>query len=164
MASYTIELGTILRMVHASPEDNWEAGWGTIGLACYPIYDEAHRGALNGRIIRHYFLREIGMETHEMFAYYMDEANAAVVAAPAELVLVEPADGSLRDELAVLPFEVSSGVRFDVCAVGCTGTGEDAVEVRIGEVAVDDAGWQGRGVRCLWEDETGEGDGQCGDQ
>lgn len=81
MASYTIELGTILRMVHASPEDNWETGWGTIGLACYPIYDEAHRGALNGRIIRHYFLREIGVETPEMFAYYMDEAMRLIMPA-----------------------------------------------------------------------------------
>lgn len=81
MASYTIELGTILRMVHASPDDNWKAGWGTIGLACYPIYDEAHRGALNGRIIRHYFLREIGVETPEMFAYHMDEAMRLIMPA-----------------------------------------------------------------------------------
>lgn len=81
MASYTIELGTILRMVHATPEDNWEAGWPTIGLACYPIYDESHRGALNGRIIRHYFLREIGVETPEMFAYFMDEAMRHIMPA-----------------------------------------------------------------------------------
>lgn len=81
MASYTIELGTILRMVHASPEDNWQAGWDTIGLSCYPIYDEAHRGELNGRLIRHYFLREIGVETPEMFAYYMDEAMRLIMPA-----------------------------------------------------------------------------------
>lgn len=81
MASYTIELGTILRMVHASPEDNWEAGWSAIGLSCYPIYDEGHRGALNGRLIRHYFLREIGVETPEMFAYFMDEAMRLIMPA-----------------------------------------------------------------------------------
>lgn len=81
MASYTIELGTILRMVHATPEDNWEAGWDTVGLACYPIYDESHRGELNGRLIRHYFLREIGVETPEMFAYFMDEAMRLIMPA-----------------------------------------------------------------------------------
>ena len=81
MASYTIELGTILRMVHATPEDNWRAGWDTIGLSCYPIYDEEHRAALNGRLIRHYFLREIGVETPEMFAYYMDEAMRLIMPA-----------------------------------------------------------------------------------
>lgn len=81
MASYTIELGAILRMVHASPEDDWKAGWATIGLACYPIYDEAHRAALNGRLIRHYFLREIGVETPEMFACFMDEAMRLIMPA-----------------------------------------------------------------------------------
>lgn len=81
MANYTIELGTILRLVHASPEDDWKAGWETVGLACYPIYDEEHRATLNGRLIRHYFLREIGVETPEMFAYFMDEAMRLIMPA-----------------------------------------------------------------------------------
>ena len=81
MANYTIELGTILRLVHASPADDWRAGWETVGLACYPIYDEEHRATLNGRVIRHYFLREIGVETPEMFAYFMDEAMHLIMPA-----------------------------------------------------------------------------------
>ena len=81
MANYTIELGTILRLVHASPADDWRAGWETVGLACYPIYDEEHRATLNGRLIRHYFLREIGVETPEMFAYFMDEAMRLIMPA-----------------------------------------------------------------------------------
>lgn len=81
MANYTTELGTILRLVHASPADDWRAGWEAVGLACYPIYDEEHRATLNGRLIRHYFLREIGVETPEMFAYYMDEAMRLIMPA-----------------------------------------------------------------------------------
>lgn len=81
MASYTIELGTVCRLLHAGPSDNWAAAWDTIGLSGYPIYDETHRGELNGRIIRHYYLREIGVETVEMFGYYVDEAMRLIMPA-----------------------------------------------------------------------------------
>lgn len=81
MSSYTIELGTVCRLLHAGPSDNWAAAWDAIGLSGYPIYDEAHRAELNGRIIRHYYLREIGAETVEMFGYYMDEAMRLIMPA-----------------------------------------------------------------------------------
>ena len=81
MASYTIELGTVCRLLHAGPSDNWAAAWDAIGLSGYPIYDEAHRAELNGRIIRHYYLREIGVETVEMFGYYVDEAMRLIMPA-----------------------------------------------------------------------------------
>jgi len=38
-----------------------------IGLTSYPIFDEAHRVVLNGKIIQHFWNREIGMETISMF-------------------------------------------------------------------------------------------------
>lgn len=44
---------------------------GDIGLAYYPIFDETYRPALNGRIVDHYYNREIGMETIEMFQLAM---------------------------------------------------------------------------------------------
>lgn len=81
MASYTIELGTVCRMLGATPSDGWRAAWPSIGLENYPIYDEGHRAELNGRLIRHYFLREIGVETVEMFAYYMDDAMRTIMPA-----------------------------------------------------------------------------------
>ena len=81
MSSYTIELGTVCRLLHAGPSDNWAAAWDTIGLSGYPIYDEAHRAELNGRIIRHYYLHEIGVETVEMFGYYVDEAMRLIMPA-----------------------------------------------------------------------------------
>ena len=81
MSSYTIELGTVCRLLHAGPSDNWAAAWDAIGLSGYPIYDETHRAELNGRIIRHYYLREIGVETVEMFGYYVDEAMRLIMPA-----------------------------------------------------------------------------------
>ena len=81
MASYTIELGTVCRLLHAGPSDDWAAAWDAIGLSGYPIYDEAHRAELNGRIIRHYYLREIGVETVEMFGYCVDEAMRLIMPA-----------------------------------------------------------------------------------
>jgi len=44
---------------------------GDIGLAHYPIYDENYRPHLNGLIIDHYWNREIGMETIDMFQLVM---------------------------------------------------------------------------------------------
>ena len=52
-------------------EDNWPRVYGIIGLDDYPIYDEAHRSVLNGKIIRRYYMREIGFETLGRFAWGM---------------------------------------------------------------------------------------------
>lgn len=38
-----------------------------IALSDYPIFDEAHREELNTRIIDHYYMREIGFETIDIF-------------------------------------------------------------------------------------------------
>lgn len=52
-------------------EDSWPHAYGIIGLDDYPVYDEAHRGVLNGKIIRRYYMREIGFETLGQFAWNM---------------------------------------------------------------------------------------------
>lgn len=40
---------------------------GDIGLGQYPIFQEPYRAGLNGKIIDHFYNREIGQETIEMF-------------------------------------------------------------------------------------------------
>lgn len=57
MADFTIELRNVVDMVGA---DN-------IGLSDYPIFDEQYREFLNAKIIDHYYYREIGLETVDMF-------------------------------------------------------------------------------------------------
>lgn len=57
MADFTIELRHVVERVGA---DN-------IGLSDYPIFDEQYREFLNAKIIDHYYYREIGLETVDMF-------------------------------------------------------------------------------------------------
>ena len=52
-------------------ESNWPKIYNRLGLDDYPIFDETHREVLNNKIIRHYFMREIGLETLELFRYFM---------------------------------------------------------------------------------------------
>lgn len=52
-------------------EPNWPKIYNRLGLDDYPIFDESHRVVLNNKIIRHYFMREIGLETLELFRYFM---------------------------------------------------------------------------------------------
>lgn len=44
---------------------------GNIGIQHYPIFDEAYRDHLTGRIVDHYLNREIGVETVDMFQLAM---------------------------------------------------------------------------------------------
>ena len=64
-ADYTIELGTLIAMgydtdekLHLSPD-------------YYPIFNEQHRAELNEKIIRHYLMREISVETPQAFAFLL---------------------------------------------------------------------------------------------
>lgn len=59
-ATFTVTLGSLI-----------DRGY-DVGLSTYPLFDEEYRPTLNGKIIRHYFYREIGQETPALFAYYMD--------------------------------------------------------------------------------------------
>lgn len=61
MSNYTIELGELIR-----------SGF-DIGLKNYPLYDEKHREELNRKIINHYFLREIGLETPHLFSLKLNQ-------------------------------------------------------------------------------------------
>lgn len=57
MADFTIELRNVVDMVGAEH----------IGLSDYPLFDEQYREFLNAKIIDHYYYREIGLETVDMF-------------------------------------------------------------------------------------------------
>nr|DAP50274.1 MAG TPA: Lower collar protein [Caudoviricetes sp.] len=65
MADYTLTLGNLIEMgfdtdekLHLSPQ-------------YYPIFDESYRAKLNEKIVAHYALREIGLETPQMFVFYL---------------------------------------------------------------------------------------------
>lgn len=50
-------------------EQNWPRVYGFLGLDDYPIYEESHRKTLNDKIIRRYYMREIGFETMGLFVW-----------------------------------------------------------------------------------------------
>lgn len=60
MSKYTTELRYLI-----------ESGF-DIGLKDYPIFDENYREPLNRKIINHYYFREIGFETAELFKRYLN--------------------------------------------------------------------------------------------
>lgn len=60
MAVYTVQLKTLI-------ENHFD-----IGLKDYPIFDENYRNILNEKIINHYLFNEIGMETAELFKFYLN--------------------------------------------------------------------------------------------
>lgn len=45
---------------------------GDIGLSHYPLFDEDYREQLNGKIVRHYWNVEIGVETPELFKFNLE--------------------------------------------------------------------------------------------
>lgn len=67
MSKYTTELRYLI-------ENNFD-----IGLKTYPIFDENYREVLNTKIINHYFFREIGMETAELFKRYLNTTMCEIM-------------------------------------------------------------------------------------
>lgn len=65
MADYTLTLGNLI-----------DRGFDTderlhLSARYYPIFDESYRAGLNEKIVSHYALREIGVETPQMFVFYL---------------------------------------------------------------------------------------------
>ena len=67
MSKYTTELRYLI-------ESNFD-----IGLDDYPIFDESYRELLNQKIINHYYFREIGMETAELFKRYLNQTMREIM-------------------------------------------------------------------------------------
>ena len=74
-AGYTLRLIDVIEMsggtVERMPNGIAKMNGGDIGLWNYPIFDEAYRDRLNGIIIDHFWLDEIGKETISQFQFGM---------------------------------------------------------------------------------------------
>jgi hypothetical protein len=64
-ASFTIRLVDVLEL----EKDNGNGH--KIGLAEYPIFDPDYREGLNRKIIQHFYMQEIGVETISLFTYFL---------------------------------------------------------------------------------------------
>lgn len=76
MSQFTTELRNVVNQTLDDAnlprsEANWYAAYKIIGLDDYPIFDEAYRQTLNDKIIRHYWMREIGGETVALFRMFL---------------------------------------------------------------------------------------------
>ena len=60
MSTYTTELRFLV-------ENHFD-----LNLKDYPIFDENYRYVLNDKIIKHFYFREIGVETAELFKFYLN--------------------------------------------------------------------------------------------
>lgn len=58
-----------------------------LGLDEYPIFDEAYRAPLNAMIIEHFFFREIGLETPELFKRFLNRKMNEIMPAYNQLLL-----------------------------------------------------------------------------
>lgn len=76
MSQFTTELRNIVNQTLDSAgvprtEENWPRAYAMIGLDDYPIFQEAYRSTLNDKIIRRYWVREIGGETVALFRMFL---------------------------------------------------------------------------------------------
>lgn len=76
MSQFTTELRNIVSQTLDSAgvprtEENWPRAYAMIGLDDYPIFQEAYRSTLNDKIIRRYWMREIGGETVALFRMFL---------------------------------------------------------------------------------------------
>ncbi len=62
MSTFTIQLNELV-------EDGFDLG---LGESDYPIFDESYRPLLNRKIIDHYAMYEIGLETESMFKFALN--------------------------------------------------------------------------------------------
>lgn len=74
MSAITTPLKNAIKMLGAEAKiiNGLMVVTGDIGLSHYPIFDEAYRPLLNGKIVRHYWNREIGVETPDLFKFNLE--------------------------------------------------------------------------------------------
>lgn len=70
-------------------EANWGSAYDKLGLADYPVFDEAYRETLNNKIVRHYFMYEIGAETAGLFRLFVRDAMFLIMPYYNQLYLSE---------------------------------------------------------------------------
>ena len=79
MSKYSLQLRWLVEQTLANGgwdlhEDNWSNAYEKLGLADYPIFDEMYRETLNNKIIRRYWMYEIGSETAGLFRWNLRDA------------------------------------------------------------------------------------------
>ena len=84
MSKYTTELRWVMEQALddlglAHEESNWNQCWKVVGLDDYPLYDETHRDALNTKIVRRYYTREIGAETVGRWRMFVRDAMHSIM-------------------------------------------------------------------------------------
>lgn len=84
MSKYTTELRWVMEQALddlglAHEESNWKQCWKVVGLDDYPLYDETHRDALNTKIVRRYYTREIGAETVGRWRMFVRDAMHSIM-------------------------------------------------------------------------------------
>lgn len=94
MSKYSLQLRWLVEQTLADAklpniEANWHAAYDKLGLADYPIFDEAHRQTLNDKIIRRYFMYEIGAETAGLFRLFVRDAMFLIMPYYNQLYLSE---------------------------------------------------------------------------
>lgn len=94
MSKYSLQLRWLVEQALADAklpniEANWHAAYDKLGLADYPIFDEAYRQTLNNKIIRHYWLYEIGSETAGLFRWNLRDAMFMIMPYYNQLYLSE---------------------------------------------------------------------------
>lgn len=67
MADYTVEIRHLI-------SDDFD-----FGLDKYPIFDESYRTHLNTAILMHFYFREIGCETAQMFKFFLNRKMAEIM-------------------------------------------------------------------------------------
>lgn len=85
MATFTIELCELIYNAEKVGIDKWQA----CGLDTYPIFDESHRETLNSKIINHYYRREIGAESAQLFRLFMSRRMREIMPYYNQLYLSE---------------------------------------------------------------------------
>lgn len=94
MSKHTVQLRWILEQTLKDKgldmsEANWGSAYDKLGLADYPIFDEAYRETLNNKIVRHYFMYEIGSETSGLFRWNLRDAMFLIMPYYNQLYLSE---------------------------------------------------------------------------
>lgn len=115
MSKYTTELRYLI-------ENHFD-----LGLQDYPIFDEAYRETLNKKIINHYYFREIGMETAELFKIYLNMTMNEIMPYynqlyKSELIKFNPLYNVDKFETADTDFNGSQDFKGNVKANGSTDT------------------------------------------
>lgn len=84
MAVYTTQIRSWLRMLAGNPEieDPWSIVAQTHTLVFqnrYPIFDENYRAGLEQKILLHYYMREIGLETVGLFKLFLQRKMTEIM-------------------------------------------------------------------------------------